>query len=135
MKLTFKAGQIAPDAYEIDGEIINGFDLSPLDYDGVFLGDESTRALGIRQAWRDAEGELHVILTQRVIASRIPGLPTHWRGDTAEIDAASYDPQVCYVVPTGLLGLIEGVDYQITWAEGIMIGEAGFTCDRLEVGQ
>ena len=132
MKLEFIATGIGPDAHEISGETINGIDLSPLDFGGLFVGNEDTRAAGIRDAHRDAEGELRVTLTERTMASRLPGRKAHWRGTGQEIDAADYDPAECHVTPTGLTGLTEGTDYRIVWRDGMAPGESGWTVESVE---
>ena len=132
MKLKFKATQAGPGTHQITGETINGIDLSPLEHGGAFVGNDTTREAGIRAAHRDAQGVLHVTLTQRVIASRLPGRPAHWRGGEDEIDAADYDPEICYVEPTGVSDLIGGIEYHFAWREGAVPGEAGWTIEPVE---
>lgn len=53
-------------AYTIDAanEVINGLDLSVIEYVGKFTGDETTKNAGIRDAYRDENGELWVTLEQ-----------------------------------------------------------------------
>ena len=91
MKLTFIPTGTAP-GYTIAGEQINGIDLSVLGTDDTFIGDDTTRAAGIRDAHRDAANELHVTLAQAVGSG-------HWEAG-AEIDAALYDPTQVYVTYT-----------------------------------
>ena len=131
MKLTFKATSKAPE-YNIQGETINGFDLSPLEHGGVFMGNEQTKDAGIRNAYRDEQGELHVTLCQSVIASQYPNRRADWRGGNTEIDAEDYEKGKCYVTPTGVSDLEEGKDYEIVWAEGRGKNEEGFTIRKLE---
>ena len=89
MKIKFLATGNAP-IYSIQGETINDIDLSPLEYGGEFIGDDDTRAAGIRDAERDASGVLHVTLCQAVG-------PGHWT--TSDwIDASVYDPNAIYAV-------------------------------------
>lgn len=126
MKVKFMAKARAPDVYELDGETINGIDLSVIEHGGQFLGNDETQSSGIRDAWRDEHGVLHVVLCQRVIASQHPEGPAHWR-ESQWIDAESYDPEECYVVPTGLQHLARGVDYFVAWGKGIAPGEQGWT--------
>ena len=131
MKLTFKATITAPE-YNIQGETINGFDLSPLEHGGLFMGNEQTEKAGIRYAYRDAEGELHVTLNQRVITSQYPKRRADWRGLGIEIEAEDYEQGKCYVTPTGVSDLEEGKDYEIVWAEGRGKNEEGFTIRKIE---
>ena len=130
MKLTFKATSKAPE-YNIQGETINGFDLSPLEHGGVFMGNEQTKDAGIRNAYRDEQGELHVTLCQSVIASHIPERRADWR-ESYEIDAGDYEQGKCYVKPTGVDDLEEGKDYEIVWGEGRGKNEEGFTIRKIE---
>ena len=131
MKIKFKATSNAPE-YEIQGETINGFDLSPLEHGGEFIGNEQTKEAGIRDAYRDEQGELHVTLKQSVIASQYPERRADWRGGDTEIDAEDYEQGKCYVTPTGVSDLEEGKDYEIVWAEGRGKNEEGFTISKLE---
>ena len=132
MKLQFKATGTGPAAYQIDGETINGIDLSPLEHGGMFLGNDVTLAAGISDAYRDSEDVLHVNLKVPVLASRLPGRKAHWRGTGEEIDAADYDPEICYVEPTGVSDLIGGIDYRFAWREGAASGESGWTIEPVE---
>ena len=132
MKLKFKATCTGPVKHQIDGETINGIDLAPLEHGGAFVSTEATAEAGIRAAHRDAQDILHVTLTQRVIASRLSGRKAHWRGGEDEIDASDYDPEICYVEPTGVSDLIGGIDYRFAWREGVVPGEAGWTIEPVE---
>lgn len=90
MKIKFKAiGQTAPDGYAIDGETVNGIDFSMIEHGGKFTGKDETKAAGIRNAERDADGELWITLCQQVGSG-------HWRGSDW-IDAGEYDPAKVYV--------------------------------------
>ena len=126
MKVQFIATGTGPDQYHFAGETINGFDLSPLEFGGQFLGNDGSKAAGIRAAYRDADGELHVTLKQPVVASQLPGKKAHWRGTGIEIDPEDYDPSVCYVTPTGVAHLTEGVDYVLAWSVDVA-GQKGWT--------
>ena len=130
MEIKFKASSNAPE-YDIQGETINGFDLSPLENGGEFVGNEQTKEAGIRDAYRDEQGELHVTLKQSVIASQYPKRRADWR-DSDEIDADDYEQGKCYVTPTGVDDLEEGKDYEIVWAQGRGKNEEGFTIRKIE---
>ena len=88
MKIKYLATGSAP-IYSISGETINGVDLSPLEHGGEFVGNDDTRVQSIRDAERDASGELWVILCQAVG-------PGHWE-ESDWIDASAYDPNAIYV--------------------------------------
>jgi len=103
MKIKFKATADAP-LYAIDGEVINGFDLSPLEHGGQFVGSGATGAAGIRDAKRDADGELFVTLKQAVG-------PGHWT-ESEWMDASQYDPDVIHVVYSDHAH--SGVPYAVT---------------------
>jgi len=64
MKVQFLACAYSPASYALGVESVNGLDLSIVDEGGLFVGSDSTRAAGIRDAWRDSEGVLHVVLEQ-----------------------------------------------------------------------
>ena len=132
MKIKFNTTRKAP-KYDIQGETINGFDLSLIEPGDLFMGNEETEEAGIRDAYRDDQGELHVTLKQSVIASQYPERSAHWRGGDAEIDAEDYEQGKCYVTPTGVADLKEGKDYEIVWAKGRGKNEEGFTIRKLEV--
>jgi len=131
MKIKFKATSTAPE-YDIQGETINGIDLSPIEHGGEFVGNEQTNDAGIRDAYRDEQDELHVTLKQSVIASQYPNRRADWRGGDAEIDSEDYEQGKCYVTPTGVSDLEEGKDYEIVWAEGRGKNEEGFTIRKIE---
>ena len=130
MKIKFKATPSAPE-YDIQGETINGFDLSPLEHGGKFMGNEQTKEAAIRDAYRDEQGELHVTLCQSVIASQYPNRRADWR-DSVEIDADDYEQGKCYVTPTGVPDLEEGIDYKTVWAQGRGKNVEGFTIRKIE---
>lgn len=122
MKVKFLAYAECPDRYMIDSESIiahigdttETYDLSPMPE-----GAELTEAAPINGvpaiiAATRIDGELHVTLCQRAIAGHYPNRKAHWR-DGPVIDAADYDPDVCYVTPTGMAGvedyeIVRGVD-------------------------
>ena len=130
MKIKFKATSQAPE-YDIQGETINGFDLSPLEHGGEFLGNKQTKEAGIRDAYRDEQGELHVVLKQSVIASQYPNRRADWRGGDTEIKAEDYEQGKCYVRPTGVADLEEGKDYEIVCDKGRGKNEEGFTIRKI----
>ena len=132
MKLNFVAAAAGPHPHQIDGEVINGFDFGPLEHGGVYVPTDATLEAGIRAAHRDADGVLRVTLTERCIAGRYPARGAHWRGSEQEIDAADYDPSVCHIEPTGMAGLVEGVDYRVVWGESILPPESGWTVEKIE---
>lgn len=70
MQLRFKATS-STFSYTISGETINGIDLSPLEHGGQFVGNDDTKAAGIRHAERDSSGELWVTLQQAPPITRI----------------------------------------------------------------
>ena len=132
MKIQFKATLTAPE-YDIQGETINGLDLSPIEHGDVFMGNEQIKEAGVRDVYRDDQGQLHVTLKQSVIASQYPERRADWRGLGIEIDAEDYEQGKCYVTPTGVSDLEEGKDYEIVWAKGRGKNEEGFTIRKLEV--
>ena len=91
MKIKFLATAQAPE-YKINGEIINGIDLSLLEEGDKFTGNEETREAGIRDAYRE-NGDLYVVIKQVAGANR---KETHWR-ESDWIDAGDYDPESCYI--------------------------------------
>lgn len=131
MKLRFKATGTGPTSHSISGETVNGLDLSPLQHGDKFTGSEATQQAGIKDAYLDESGELWVTLKQCTISSKIPGLPAHWRGKDEWIDAKDYDPEVCYVEPTGLTKLDNPPPYTITIGTDCA-GQEGWTVKRLE---
>lgn len=132
MKIQFKATGSAP-KYTIKNETINGIELSELEHGDKFIGNDETKEAGIRYAYRDEDGTLHVTLKQSVIASQLKGRKAHWR-EGNEIDVTDYDPNKCYVVPTGVSDLTEGKDYEIVWAKGLGKGEEGWTIREVSNG-
>lgn len=130
MKIKFRASGFGIRDHQISGETVNGVDLSPLEYGGKFLGSEATEGAQIYDAFRDQTGVLHVTLKMPTLASRLPCYAAHWR-DSDWIEAADYDPEVCYVDPTGAADLMGGVDYTFAWREGIN-GLWGWTIEPAE---
>lgn len=112
MKIKFLATGRAPKTYKINGETINGYDLSVVEYGGFFIWNEEIEKAGIRNVFRDEDGTLFVTLKQCVISSKIPGKKAHWR-ESEYMDISDYNSTKCYVVPTGVADLAEGKDYQI----------------------
>ena len=132
MKMSFIAAATGPHPHQIAGETINGFDFSTLEHGGVYVPTDATIKAGIRAAHRGADGVLQVTLTERCIAGRYPARGAHWRGSAQEIDAVDYDPSECHIVPTGMAGLIEGVDYRVVWGENATPLESGWTVEQIE---
>ena len=131
MKIKFRARAVGTRDHQFDGETVNGIDLSPLEHGGQFIGSAATQGAHIHDAHRDAAGVLHVTLNMPTIGSRLPDRPAHWR-DSDWIDAADYDPEVCYVDPTGVADLIGGIDYTFAWAEDFTPGLFGWTINPVE---
>ena len=90
MRLKFLATGSAPEQCTITNETVNGIDLSVIEHGGEFVGNDATRAAGIRDAVRDDSGTLWVTLCQEVG-------PGHWT-ESGWIDAEDYDPEAVYVV-------------------------------------
>ena len=88
MKTKFLATDSGPNYYEITEETVNGIDLSMLESGDLFVGNDDTRAAGIRSAYRDEQNILYVELQQKVG-------PGHWR-ESDWIDAQDYDGTVIY---------------------------------------
>lgn len=131
MKLQFRATGTGPTSHSISGETINGLDLSPLQHGDRFTGSEATQAAGIKDAYRDESGELYVTLKKCTISSKIPGMPAHWRAKDEWIDSSEYDPEVCYVEPTGVTKLENPPIYTIEIGVDCA-GQEGWTVKRLE---
>ena len=89
MKIRFLATGNMPDSYIISKETINGIDLSIIEHGGKFVGNDETRAAGIRNAKRDESGVLWVTLCQEVG-------PGHWT-ESEWIDADDYVSEAVYV--------------------------------------
>lgn len=148
MKIEVMPSGYGPDKYEFDGDIVtihrNGekedFDLSELEKDDRFDGvDPDTLNLSgsriIRNAHRDEDGELHVIICQPVIGSKMPRHKAIWMGSDDEFDSRDYDPDQCYVVPSGVSNLTEGEDYELVWMEGLAKDERGWTIRPVKEGK
>ncbi|WP_158981976.1 hypothetical protein, partial [Parasedimentitalea maritima] len=105
------------------------YDLSLITEGGVFSGADKlpSGAQAIRGVER-VDGELYVTLTQKVIAGQYPGRKAHWR-ESPFIVAEDYDPNTCYVVPTGMAGVD---DYEIV--QGVDVaGNTGWTVRKKEM--
>lgn len=136
MKLLFIPTGNAPSHYSFDGDVVTAhhdgqtesFDLSALTASDQFQGVELDTLTGpapsqvIRDAYRDEAGELHVTLCQQVVAGQYPGMRADWRTGN-EIDASQYDPNVCYCVPTGMVGV---TDYRVAQGTDVA-GTTGWT--------
>ena len=80
--------------YEINGETINGIDLSDV-RDGERWNLPELRTVGIREVSRQ-DGELLAVLQQK--HGKMPGVTQHW-GSSEPIDASDYEPQQAYIKP------------------------------------
>ena len=102
MKITVIPTGNAPSHYSFNGAVITAnhgnqsedFDLSALENGGQFGGVsvdtlELPGSQVVRDAYRDAQGELHVTICQKVG-------PGHWETGS-EFDVAQYDPAKAHV--------------------------------------
>lgn len=104
MKIKFLAKGFAPKSYDINGETINGIDVSLFPQGGTFVGNDVTLAAGIYGVHWD-NGVLHVTLGQMTNAYQFPVASHDWR-EGEWIDAADYDPAACYVKATNPQALV-----------------------------
>ncbi|MGQ7248293.1 hypothetical protein ACUN9Y_13280 [Halomonas sp. V046] len=136
MKIKIRAVGQAPSHYSFSGEKViayedryeEAYELSSFPEGGTFEGADSLPS-GIRAiGWVErTNGELYVTLVQKVIAGQYPGRKAHWR-ESPFIDAADYDPDTCYVIPTGMAGVD---DYEIV--QGVDVaGSTGWTVRKKE---
>tara|TARA_B100000929_G_scaffold205405_1_gene163575 strand:- start:4405 stop:4809 length:405 start_codon:yes stop_codon:yes gene_type:complete len=94
MQLKFLAG-LGPAEYTINGQVINGVDVSAFKAGAQFIGNEQTKEAGIYGVFWRAD-ELHVVLAQPTDTTGVP-----WGArDTGWIDAATYTPEARYVAAT-----------------------------------
>ncbi|MBY5941121.1 hypothetical protein KUW00_09480 [Halomonas sp. DP5N14-9] len=137
MKIKLLATAQAPDRYSFSQEIVvaneagheKAYDLSSFPEGGGFKEAEKlpSGAQAIRCIER-VNGELYVTLVQKVIAGQYPGRKAHWR-ESPIIDADDYDPNTCYVIPTGMAGVD---DYEIV--QGVDVaGNTGWTVRKKEI--
>ena len=84
--------------YTINGETINGIDLSDV-REGETWDLPELRAVGIREVYRDG-GDLFVVLEQR--HGKMPGANQHW-GYSDPIEASDYEPQQAYIKPLSMV--------------------------------
>ena len=136
MKVKMLASPQAPESYSFVGERVVAkergreevYDLSVFPEGGAFTGAEKlpsgTPALLDVQR---VDEELIVTLAQKVIAGQYPNKKAHWR-ESPVIDSADYDPNTCYVIPTGMAGVD---DYEIV--QGVDVaGNTGWTVRKKE---
>lgn len=117
MQIRFLAAGPSPGYYTIQGETITAhrdvvaetYDLSEFPEGGLFQGAEPVNGVKAIRHIERVNGVLRVTLCQQVIAGQYPGRKAHWR-ESDWIDAADYDPDTCYVIPTGMAGV---EDYEI----------------------
>lgn len=137
MKIKLLAVAQGSDYYHFSGDTVISYkgsheevyDLSLFPESGVFKGADAlpSGAPAIRGVER-VDGELYVTLTQKVIAGQYPGRKAHWR-ESPFIVAEDYDPNTCYVVPTGMAGVD---DYEIV--QGVDVaGNTGWTVRKKEM--
>lgn len=136
MKIKFAAIAKSADYYTFNGEAITAhygdteetYDLSPFPEGGIFTGaDQVAPGVTAIRGVQRVNGELQVVLAQQVIAGQYPDEKAHWR-DSPVMDAADYDPDTCYVVPTGMAGV---EDYEIV--KGVDVaGVTGWTVRKIE---
>ncbi len=100
--------------YTITATSINGFDMSGIPADTrvsplpLELADT-----GIRAIETDASGEVFVTLQQSKLPYEYPVNRHDW-SESDWIDATSYDPSQCYIVPTAMEGK---TDYRIEFRD------------------
>lgn len=136
MKIKMTGWGKAPDYYTFDGEIVTAhvgsisksYDLNAFPEGGVFQGADRVNGVDAIQGAERIDGELYVTLRQRVVAGQYPNKCAHWRG-LDWIDAADYDPEKCYVTPTGMAGV---EDYEIVRGVDVA-GVEGWTVRKKEV--
>lgn len=135
-QLKFLAFGCAPDFYTIDGEVVTAhhgevtksYDLSDFPENGAFQSAEPIIDVPAVLNVERIDGELHVTLLQQVIAGQYPGMSANWRGQRV-ISASEYDPDKCYVTPTGMVGV---EDYEILRSVDVA-GFDGWTVRKREV--
>lgn len=136
MKIKFLAWPAAPASYEFEGDAItahlNGgselYDLSDFPESGVFGSADRINNVPAILDIKRVDGILHVTLPQQVIAGKYPKKEAKWRG-LDWIDAVDYDPEKCYVTPTGMGGV---EDYEIVRGVDVA-GVEGWTVRKKEV--
>ncbi|MBS8267211.1 hypothetical protein DYI26_00480 [Halomonas litopenaei] len=135
MKLKIMATSRAPDYYTFDSDKVTAhiqneketFDLTDYPEGAIFTGSDLVYGIKALRNIERVNGELVVTLTQKVIAGQYPGRKAHWR-ESPIIDAADYDPNTCYVIPTGMQGVD---DYEIV--QGVDVaGNTGWTVRKKE---
>ncbi|WP_108449356.1 hypothetical protein [Halomonas sp. BN3-1] len=136
MKIKFLATTQSADQYAFsenkvvayEGDHREEYDLAGFPTGGVFEGSEGLPSgVSVIRGVERVDGELYVTLTQAVIAGQYPGRKAHWR-ESPIIDAADYDPSICYVIPTGMAGVN---DYEIV--QGVDVsGNTGWTVRKIE---
>ena len=89
-----------PFDYAINGETINGFDLSIVEHGGKVRITEELAEAGIRKVERYENGQLWVTLCQAPPVTKVIRGVEMREGDWREsdwIDAAVYDPETLYI--------------------------------------
>tara|TARA_Y100001938_G_scaffold97002_1_gene132670 strand:- start:334 stop:759 length:426 start_codon:yes stop_codon:yes gene_type:complete len=136
VQLRFLAVPASPDSFEISGEVVTAvvdgeqfvYDLTGFPEGGRL--QSADRAGGKKVLWgvdRTSEALL-VTLGQTVIAGKYPNRKAHWR-ESPIIDATDYDPNTCYVIPTGMAGVD---DYEVV--QGVDVaGNTGWTVRKKEM--
>lgn len=136
MKIKFLAVTQAPDFYSLSGQAVEAhlnsskeaYDLSGFPVEGYFSGADPVEGVTAIRHVERIGGELTLTLTQQVIAGQYPDKKAHWR-ESPIIDADDYDPNKCYVIPTGMAGVD---DYEIL--QGVDVaGNTGWTVRKKEM--
>ncbi|MBS3670211.1 hypothetical protein [Vreelandella boliviensis] len=93
----------------INGDVVNGFDLSSFPEGAHFSASDEMTDAGIYGVER-IDGELYVTLGQYGLNYECPSSSGghDWRGTGEWIDADEYDPDRCYIVATSAP---EGAEY------------------------
>jgi hypothetical protein len=93
----------------LNGDVVNGFDLSTFPEGAHFSASDEMTEAGIYGVER-IDGELYVTLGQYGLNYECPSLRggSDWHGTGEWIDASDYDPDRCYIVATSTP---EGAEY------------------------
>lgn len=107
-------GHSAPQSYTISGEVVNGVDISSFPEGGKMVDADLFRTAGIRDIKRE-EGVLYVTLIANCASyDTLDGADSDWV-ESSWMDAAEYDPSVCYPTPTNVDPVAELVFIDGCW--------------------
>ena len=131
MKIKFHA---TPKHYDntVTGTTVNGFDFSEIPADiQIQPLPETLRNAGIRAAETDSNGELWVTLQQAALAYQVPTNSHDW-AESDWINAAGFDTNQCYIVPTNAPAntVTKYVEYTETLPNGNTVERKGWTVVR-----